>query len=229
MESRESLKAYIASIRNYKILTKEEQLALVEKARAGDQKAFTDLINSNLLLVVSIAKKCSRRGVSTMDLVQEGNLGLLMAAKRFKASFNTAFSTYAYLWIQQYMIRFIRNKIPMIKIPERKSELKGLYNVASLDAPLSDSEGLSLGEIVEDKSQNPESLFSEKLLAGELLSLVSTLPKNEKAALSERFGINGGGQKSLRETGERLGVSAEYVRQLENRALRRLRRQYACV
>ncbi|MBR4375049.1 MAG: sigma-70 family RNA polymerase sigma factor [Treponema sp.] len=115
---------YINSIQKYALLTSLEEEELSKKIEAGDKKALCKMVNSNLRLVVCIAKKFSSSyKFSTMDLIQEGNMGLMAAAQKYHYSFNTRFSTYAYTWIFQYMLRFVHNKTAMIEIPHRKEEL----------------------------------------------------------------------------------------------------------
>ena len=124
---------YVSQIQRYPLLTSEDEKALAEKISAGEKHAVTTLVNSNLRLVVSVANKFRRTyKISVMDLIQEGNLGLMAAAEKFSPSYNTRFSTYAYPWILQYMLRFIHNKTSMIAIPQRKEEvLRRLSSIQS--------------------------------------------------------------------------------------------------
>ncbi|MBR1404207.1 MAG: RNA polymerase sigma factor RpoD/SigA [Treponema sp.] len=124
---------YVSQIQRYPLLTSEDEKALAEKITAGEKHAVTTLVNSNLRLVVSVANKFRRTyKISVMDLIQEGNLGLMAAAEKFSSSFNTRFSTYAYPWILQYMLRFVHNKTGMIAIPQRKEEvLRRLSSIQS--------------------------------------------------------------------------------------------------
>ncbi len=226
MESADMFRFYLDSVRKYKILSKTEQASLSDRARRGDSEAFNALINSNLLLVVSIAKKYYGRGIPVMDLIQEGNMGLIMAARRYKSSFNTRFSTYAYLWIQQYILRFIQNKVPMIKVPSRKSELAGQYRVSSIDSPVTADGSLTVADMLEDNRSNPEHIFMKKMKCGEALSLLEILSEKEIDVLQCRYSFEGQKTKTLREVGALLGVTAETVRQTERRAIRRLRKVY---
>ncbi len=124
---------YLRQIQKYPLLDCAKEREIAERISAGDRKAVTQLINSNLRLVVSIAGKFKKTyRVSEMDLIQEGNIGLMAAAEKFSSKFNTRFSTYAYPWILQYMLRFLHNKTSMISIPQRKEEvLRRLSNVKS--------------------------------------------------------------------------------------------------
>lgn len=124
---------YLEEIQKYPLLSSTEEKAVAEKISSGDKPALKKLINSNLRLVVSIANKFrTTYKVSVMDLIQEGNLGLMAAAEKFSTKYNTRFSTYAYPWVLQYMLRFIHSKTAMISIPQRKEEvLRRLSNVQS--------------------------------------------------------------------------------------------------
>ena len=124
---------YLEQIQKYPLLDADKEREIAEKISSGDKKALTQLINSNLRLVVSIAGKFKKTyKVSEMDLIQEGNIGLMAAAEKFSAKYNTRFSTYAYPWILQYMLRFLHNKTAIISIPQRKEEvLRRLSNVKS--------------------------------------------------------------------------------------------------
>ena len=115
---------YLAQIQRYKLLTAEEEKEIAENISRGSKAAVTKLVNSNLRLVVSVANKFKKAyRVSVMDLIQEGNMGLMAAAEKFSAHFKTRFSTYAYPWILQYMLRFVHNKSTIISIPQRKEEV----------------------------------------------------------------------------------------------------------
>jgi len=120
----ELYKTYLKDIQHYELLTSEQEEELSKKIESGDKVALKKLVNSNLRLVISIAKKfTSSHKFSMMDLIQEGNMGLMSAAQKYHYSFNTRFSTYAYTWIFQYMLRFVHNKTSIIEIPHRKEEL----------------------------------------------------------------------------------------------------------
>lgn len=130
---KEVSRAYLAQIQRFPLLSQEEEKALAEKVALGSQKAVESLINSNLRLVVSVAAKFNCLPVAIMDLIQEGNMGLMMAAQKFCSSFNTRFSTYAYPWILQYMLRFANSRQAVISLPHRKEEaLRKVVAVQSL-------------------------------------------------------------------------------------------------
>ena len=123
-------KNYLAQIQRYPLLTPEEEAELSKKIEEGDSVAFNKLVNSNLRLVVSIAHKFNNTRLSMMDLIQEGNLGLMTAAEKFHYSFNTRFSTYAYPWIVQYMLRYANTRVSFITLPHRKNDLIRKIQVA---------------------------------------------------------------------------------------------------
>jgi RNA polymerase primary sigma factor len=116
----ETIKEYLSSIKNYPLLSAEEEQALSKKIQKGDKAALQKLINSNLRLVLSVAKKMKTSQSNIMDLIQEGNMGLMIAAQKFSSAFKTRFSTYAYPWIAQYMLRFLNTKSSFITLPHRK-------------------------------------------------------------------------------------------------------------
>src|SRR5574344_1929499 len=121
---------YVNEIKSYKLLTAEEEADLSKKIAEGSEYARKQLVNSNLRLVISIAKKFCDSNIPIMDLIQEGNIGLITAASKFNYSYNTRFSTYAYSWIMQYMLRFIHTKTCAIHIPNRKKEILRCLNNA---------------------------------------------------------------------------------------------------
>ncbi|AEE16705.1 sigma-70 family RNA polymerase sigma factor [Treponema brennaborense] len=125
--------SYMAQIQRYPLLTPEQEKKLSADIHNGDTSAKLKLVQSNLRLVVSIANKYVSDRIGVMDLIQEGNLGLLTAASKFHYSFNTRFSTYAYSWITQYILRFIQNKIPYITLPHRKEEMLRKIHMAKID------------------------------------------------------------------------------------------------
>lgn len=120
---KEMFESYVSQIQKYPLLTADEEQELAKKIEAGDKAACTRLVNCNLRLVVSIAHRFNTTKVCVMDLVQEGNIGLMTAAAKFQSSFKTRFSTYAYSWIMQYMLRYINNRCAMITLPHRKDEM----------------------------------------------------------------------------------------------------------
>ena len=120
---KEMFENYVKQIQRYPLLTAEEEQDLANKIQSGDKVACSKLINSNLRLVVSVARKFNTAKVSIMDLIQEGNMGLMTAANKFSSTFKTRFSTYSYAWIMQYMLRYINNRCAIITLPHRKDEM----------------------------------------------------------------------------------------------------------
>lgn len=266
----ELYKAYIKGIQQYELLTSEQEEELSKKVESGDNLALKKLINSNLRLVVSIAKKfTSSYKFSVMDLIQEGNIGLMSAAQKYHYSFNTRFSTYAYSWIFQYMLRFIHNKTSIIEIPHRKEELlrqiksaqvyfnqtigrdatifelsKFLnlseneleevfdcsYSYTSLDLECTEDGYETIGDLIPDMTYNPEEIYLSEEAKIDVADLLKILPEKERIVIFNRYNF-ARRQKSatLREISESLGVSTETVRQIEMRAVGRLKKVCAGV
>lgn len=261
----EIYKTYIKEIQNYALLTSEQEEELSKKIEAGDKNALKKLINANLRLVVSVAKKFNESSkFSQMDLIQEGNLGLMAAAQKYHYSFNTKFSTYAYSWIFQYMLRFVHNKVDMIEIPHRKEELLRQINAAqvyfnqqfgrdasaaelseyfnlpeyeisevlaysysytSLDAPCSDDNEESVGDLMPDMTYNPEMLYMQNETKDDVVDMLKVLPEKERIVIYNRYNLSRKQHiATLRELGQSLGVSTETVRQLEIKAVKRLQK-----
>ena len=254
---------YINEIKSYKLLTSEEELNLSKKIASGDEAARERLINANLRLVVSVAGKFSTGSIPVMDLIQEGNMGLMAAAAKFNYSFNTRFSTYAYSWILQYMLRYIHAKNSIVKLPARKRELVrrinstkaflqqktgkdasekeiaeylGIsadqvndaldfsMNITSLDASCGENGDMTIGDMVADSAETPEESVMKQERKNEVANLMHTLSDKEKNVIYHRYNFeNDKKTKTLREIGEILGVSAETVRQMEIRAIHRMK------
>jgi RNA polymerase primary sigma factor len=244
-------------------LTAEEEIELAKRSESGDKNAEKKLVQSNLRLVISAAKKYNSFKISFMDLIQEGNIGLITAASRYRASFNTRFSTYAYLWITQAILRYVRNKHNIITIPYRKEALlrriknarevllekncrepyveematylgvmpdeinEALtysYTVSSLDCPVGDSSAATISDLIPDETLTPEEYVLAEESRKEVANLLNELPHMEKEVLYYRYNFNYDEKnKTLRQVGEMLGVSSETVRQMEIRAILRLR------
>ena len=257
-DSREdSLRAYFAQIKKSRLLTFEEELALSRRVLGGDDSARQTLIEANLRLVVRIAKKYMTRDVSLLDLIQEGNLGLIKAASKYDFRKNVRFSTYASWWIKQAIVRALSNKRRTIRLPHRKEEklrkINKAYNalsqelkrtpnieeiakelglkkrevetivqlssaVVSLDGPTQEDSG-TLQDVIEDNSYIPE----RELLRARTLKFLETLLEKEKQILLYRFAFYGGKKYTLKKIGDEMGISPETVRQIEIRALRKLK------
>jgi RNA polymerase primary sigma factor len=257
----DALQLFLNEIRRYPLLTASEEIELAKRIEQGDLAAKERMINSNLRLVVSIAKKYQGQELSLLDLIQEGIFGLIRAAEKFDWRKGYKFSTYATFWIRQAIQRGLANKARTIRIPvhigqrERKivraerelsarlgrepndaeiasaAELplsqveevrEAARTVTSLDRPVGEEGDTALRDLLEGDSppvdQEVELSLSEELLR----RTVDELPETERHVIQLRYGIDGEDPQPLRETGRRLGLSAERVRQLESRALKRL-------
>jgi RNA polymerase primary sigma factor len=257
----DALQLFLNEIRRYPLLTASEEVELAKRIEQGDLDAKERMINSNLRLVVSIAKKYQGQELSLLDLIQEGIFGLIRAAEKFDWRKGYKFSTYATFWIRQAIQRGLANKARTIRIPvhigqrERKivraerelsaklgrepsdveiaaaAELplsqveevrEAARTVTSLDRPVGEEGDTALRDLLQGDSppvdQEVEVSLSEELLR----RTVDELPETERHVIQLRYGIDGEDPQPLRETGRRLGLSAERVRQLESKALKRL-------
>jgi RNA polymerase primary sigma factor len=261
-DSREdTLRAYFAQIKRSRLLSFEEELALSRRVLQGDDAARQTLIEANLRLVVRIAKKYITRDVALLDLIQEGNLGLIKAASKYDFRKNVRFSTYASWWIKQAIVRALSNKRRTIRLPHRKEEklrkINKAYNalsqelkrtpnigeiaeelglkkrevetivqlsnaVVSLDGPGQEDSG-TLQDVIEDNSYIPERELLRENLRERTLKFLETLMEKEKQILLYRFAFYGGKKYTLKKIGDEMGISPETVRQIEIRALRKLK------
>jgi RNA polymerase primary sigma factor len=257
----DALQLFLNEIRRYPLLTKEEEIELSKAIEQGDLEAKERMINSNLRLVVSIAKKYQGQELSLLDLIQEGIFGLIRAAEKFDHRKGFKFSTYATFWIRQAIQRGLANKARTIRIPvhigqrERKllraerdlasrlgrdptdeeiaaeAELPldqieevraAARTVTSLDRAVGEDGDTSLGDLLPSEGPELEETIQVSLAKETLRRTVADLPELERDVIRLRYGIEGGDPQPLREAGRRLGLSAERVRQLEARALKRL-------
>jgi RNA polymerase primary sigma factor len=257
----DALQLFLNEIRRYQLLTADQEIDLAKRIEQGDLDAKERMINSNLRLVVSIAKKYQGQELSLLDLIQEGIFGLIRASEKFDWRKGYKFSTYATFWIRQAIQRGLANKARTIRIPvhigqrERKivraerdlstrlgreptddeiaaaAELPleqveevrdAARTVTSLDRPIGDDGDTALGDVLEGGTppvhQEVEVSLSEELLR----RTIDELPDTERDVIKLRFGFEDDDPQPLRETGRRLGLSAERVRQIESRALKRL-------
>ncbi|HEX5895392.1 MAG TPA: sigma-70 family RNA polymerase sigma factor [Thermoleophilaceae bacterium] len=257
----DALQLFLNEIRRYPLLTADQEVELSKRIEQGDLSAKERMINSNLRLVVSIAKKYQGQELSLLDLIQEGIFGLIRASEKFDWRKGYKFSTYATFWIRQAIQRGLANKARTIRIPvhigqrERKivraerelsaklgreptdeeiaaaAELpldqvdevrEAARTVTSLDRPIGEEGDTALGDVLEAGAP-PVDHEVEVSLSEELLRrTIEELPETERDVIRLRFGFEDDDPQPLRETGRRLGLSAERVRQIESRALKRL-------
>jgi RNA polymerase primary sigma factor len=257
------VRMYLKEIGRIPLLTFDEEIELAKRVENGDMMAKQKLINSNLRLVVSIAKKYIGRGLTLLDLIQEGNQGLIRAVEKYDWQRGFKFSTYATWWIRQSVTRAIADQARTIRIPvhmveninrflrsqrrlmqelgreptpEEVAKVLGIepdkaleiikisQNPASLEAPVGDEEDSRLGDFIHDTSA--PTLFdaaSRELLKEQVDQVLGTLSDRERRVLKERFGLDDGRPKTLEEVGRMFQVTRERIRQIEAKALRKLR------
>jgi len=263
IESTDPVRQYLREIGKVPLLTAEEEVELAKRYEKGDKKAKDKLTESNLRLVVSIAKKYIGRGLSLLDLIQEGNQGLIRAVEKYDWRRGFKFSTYATWWIRQAITRAIADQARTIRIPvhmvetinklyrtsrrlmqelgreptpeeigeeleidaERVREIfKIAQEVTSLEAPVGEDKESFLGDFIPDESQlSPVDQASKQLLKNHLDEVLSTLSDREAKVLKLRFGLEGNKQMTLEEVGKVFGVTRERIRQIEAKALRKLK------
>ena len=257
------VRMYLKEIGHVPLLTAEEEVALAQRMEAGDEEARHRLEEANLRLVVSIAKRYVGRGMLFLDLIQEGNLGLLKAVEKFDYSKGYKFSTYATWWIRQAITRAIADQARTIRIPvhmvetinklirvqrqllqelgrdpapeeiaevmeisvERVREImKIAQEPVSLETPIGEEEDSHLGDFIEDHdAPAPAEVASFMLLKEQLEEVLDTLTAREEKVLRLRFGLDDGRARTLEEVGQNFGVTRERIRQIEAKALRKLR------
>ena len=258
------VRMYLKEIGQVKLLSAEEEVELAKRVTEGDQAAKNKLTEANLRLVVSIAKKYSGRGLHILDLIQEGNTGLIRAVDKFDWTKGNKFSTYATWWIRQAITRAIADQARTIRVPVHMVEVinkatrcnrklvqelgreptveeiaaelnlpvekiieanRTAADTLSLDTPVGDEEDTSIGSIVEDeRTPGPADATSNALLAEALKEILDTLTEREADVLRMRFGMYDGRTHTLEEVGQIFGVTRERIRQIENKAIRKLRR-----
>ena len=253
----------LKEIGQVKLLSAEEEVELAKRVSEGDQEAKNKLTEANLRLVVSIAKKYSGRGLHILDLIQEGNTGLIRAVDKFDWTKGNKFSTYATWWIRQAITRAIADQARTIRVPVHMVEVinkatrcnrklvqelgreptveeiaaelnlpvekiieanRTAADTLSLDTPVGDEEDTSIGSFVEDeRTPGPADATSNALLAEALKEILGTLTEREADVLRMRFGMYDGRTHTLEEVGQLFGVTRERIRQIENKAIRKLR------
>ena len=257
------VRMYLKEIGHVPLLTAEEEVELARRMEAGDEEARHRLEEANLRLVVSIAKRYVGRGMLFLDLIQEGNLGLLKAVEKFDYSKGYKFSTYATWWIRQAITRAIADQARTIRIPVHMVEtinklvrisrgllqelgrdprpeeiakemgisvtrvheiMKIAQEPVSLETPIGEEEDSHLGDFIEDEAAPaPAEAASFMLLREQLEEVLETLTDREKNVLRLRFGLEDGRSRTLEEVGQSFGVTRERIRQIEAKALRKLR------
>ena len=260
----EPLKIYLKEIGRVPLLTAEEELELGRQIAAGDTEARRKMEEANLRLVVAVAKHYAGKGMQFMDLIQEGNIGLMRAVEKFDYTKGSKFSTYAVWWIKEAILRALDSQSREIRVPvrvaqnmnkisktERKMEqtlgrevaaeeiAKELHmtteevermqsyikNPVSLETPVGDEEDSSLEDFIEDTQEpTPEEAVAALVQKEEVQEMLSTLTEKEQKILRLRYGLEDGNVHTLEETGQILGVTRERIRQLESRALEKLRK-----
>jgi RNA polymerase primary sigma factor len=262
-EDRSSLDQYLKEVSRHELLTPEQEIELGHRALAGDEDAVQALVRANLRFVISVAKKYQNRGVSLSDLIQEGNVGLVTAARKFDPDQGVKFISYAVWWIRQAILSALANQGRAVRVPlNRASDLSKIFrererlkqelkrepspeelgeatgltpavvthlqtlNAAEirLDAPIGDTEDSQLMDrFITDEAIVTEEEVEERLLTERIDHALTTLQERDAKVLRLYFGLEGNREHTLEEIGDMLGVTRERIRQLRDRALKRLR------
>ena len=257
------VRMYLKEIGRINLLTSDEEFEYAQRAVQGDEEAKKILAESNLRLVVSIAKRYVGRGMLFLDLIQEGNIGLMKAVEKFDPTRGYKFSTYATWWIRQAVTRAIADQARTIRVPVHMVEtinklarvqrqltqelnreptdeeiaerlgisidkVREVYKISqdpvSLETPIGEEDDSHLGDFIRDeKTKGPEEYATEEMLKEELKEVLSTLTEREEKVLRLRFGLDDGQCRTLEEVGQIFGVTRERIRQIEAKALRKLR------
>ena len=259
------VKMYLKEIGRVNLLSADEEIDIAKRIEEGDQEARKILISANLRLVVSIAKKYTGRGMLFLDLIQEGNMGLIKAVEKFDYRKGFKFSTYATWWIRQAITRAIADQARTIRIPVHMVEtinkmtriqrqlvqelgrepsaeeiaekmgpnftadkIREIQKIAldpvSLETPIGEEEDSHLGDFIEDKdAMSPDRYANNQLLRDEIDSVLKTLTEREEKVIRLRFGLEDGRTRTLEEVGKEFDVTRERIRQIEAKALRKLK------
>ena len=256
------VRQYLRDIGKIPLLTAAEEIELAKKAEKGEKKSRNRLISANLRLVVSIAKKYVGRGMSLLDLIEEGNIGLMRAVDKYDWRRGYKFSTYATWWIRQAITRAIADQARTIRIPVHMVETINRFNrtqrrlmqelgrepnpeevaavmgvdpakareivkvsqePTSLETPVGDEEDSHLGDFIADQGLQPDEQATRELLKIHLDEVLDSLSPREKRVLQLRFGLEDGKQRTLEEVGREFGVTRERIRQIEAKAIRKLK------
>jgi RNA polymerase primary sigma factor len=259
-----AIKLYLREIGQVKLLTPQEEIELAARIKKGDKKARDHMIKANLRLVVKIAHDYEGFGLPLLDLINEGNIGLIKAVERFDPAKGGKLSTYGAWWIKQSIKRALANQSKTIRLPvhlvdkiskmrrvamklqeilgreptdEELAEEMGMtasrvaqlrtaaIRPASLDAPLGDDDSQNFSDIVQDENAvSPYQKLEDKTVTAMLREMVKTLDERERTILDYRFGLDGGPERTLEEVGQKFNVTRERIRQIQNIALRKLRK-----
>ena len=257
------VRMYLKEIGQIKLLTLEEESELADRIMEGDTEAKNILAEANLRLVVSIAKRYVGRGMLFLDLIQEGNIGLMKAVDKFDVSKGYKFSTYATWWIRQAITRAIADQARTIRVPVHMVEtinklarvqrqltlelnrepteeelakkmntsvdkIREIYKISqdpvSLETPIGEEDDSHLGDFIKDESSlSPEEFATNEMLKDEISQVLETLTEREEKVVRLRFGLEDGKPRTLEEVGQMFGVTRERIRQIEAKALRKLR------
>lgn len=257
------VRMYLKEIGQIKLLTMDEELALADRIIAGDLTAKNVLAEANLRLVVSIAKRYVGRGMLFLDLIQEGNIGLMKAVEKFDVLKGFKFSTYATWWIRQSITRAIADQARTIRVPVHMVEtinklariqrqltlelnreptedelakkmnipvekIRDIYKISqepvSLETPIGEEDDSHLGDFIKDeRNMSPEEYATNEMLKDEISEVLLTLTEREEKVIRLRFGLEDGKSRTLEEVGQMFGVTRERIRQIEAKALRKLR------
>ncbi len=265
--STDAIRSYLYEIGRIPLLTGEEEVILAKRIEEGDKEAGQLLITANLRLVVSIAKKYSKSNLELLDLIQEGNIGLMRAVEKFDYKKGFKFSTYATWWIRQAITRAIADQARTIRVPvhmietinkfnkvsntlatklgrpatdeeiakemeievEKITEIRKIkQNPTSLSTPIGEEKDSKLQDIIpDDWSQSPEDYATGEYLKNQLHEILDSLQDRERRVLSLRFGLEDGVSRTLEEVGKEFGVTRERIRQIEAKALKKLKEKSA--
>jgi RNA polymerase primary sigma factor len=257
-----ALELYFNQIRSIPLLSFEEALELSRRIQKGDEDARRKLIEANLRLVIKIARGYASSSIPLMDIIQEGNLGLIRAVEKYDYSRNIRFSTYANWWIRQAISRYISNKQRVIRLPHRKevllhkiqktyqllsqslmrqprtSEIAGYLGLPvedvnsiikagngaiSLEMDIAPDESATVEDTHEDYTYNPERVFLKKSARADTIRFLGMLKDRERRILMSRYQLNGCKDRTLKTIGDKMGISPETVRQIEIKALKKIR------
>jgi len=261
--STDAIRSYLYEIGRIPLLTGEEEVILAKRIEAGDEEATQLLITANLRLVVSIAKKYGKSNLELLDLIQEGNIGLMRAVEKFDYKKGFKFSTYATWWIRQAITRAIADQARTIRVPVHMIETINKYNKVnnmlatklgraatdeeiakemeieitkvaeikkinqnptSLSTPIGEEKDSKLQDIIpDDRSQSPEDYATGEYLKNQLHDILDSLQDRERRVLALRFGLEDGVSRTLEEVGKEFGVTRERIRQIEAKALKKLK------